>query len=336
MAVSLTPIGLHPLAYKQKFTFEISAGDWDSDGDICLGLLSVPGTMPGGSSNFWLKKRESTRALFFTAEFLHYKNFKVKEDIFDETHVHITLLKNSEFKFASYIDFIRGTLIPDPRELDLFNEEGKFTLEAIVYVTSSMKDLGKQANGYHECRMLDVMNHQESSDVKIVCKGVEFKCHRCILISTCSAFKAMLKGETAENLTNIISIEDSTPESVELMIEFLYTGVIPGIPAAVEMDLFKLANKYSHELRPLATACIYSIIENLTVENFLPTYAEIDMHGQLFPEFKVKAMQFFKKNGEQIARRDDYLKFCREFTKLSQELMVEMVASYKEIDMEEN
>merc|ERR1719427_1711647 len=165
--------------------------------------------------------------------------------------------------------------------------------------------------------MRNVMNHQESSDVKIVSNGREFKCHRNILCSVVSAFDMMLKGETAENQTSTINIGDWEAEAVKLMIEYLYTGVIPDIPTSVEMDLFKLAVKY--DLGPLAESSGYDVIKNLTVENFLPTYAELDLHGQQFPLFKCKVLEFFRKNGEQIARREEYIEFSRDFPLLSQD-----------------
>ena len=49
--------------------------------------------------------------------------------------------------------------------------------------------------------------------------------------------------------TSTISIGNWDPEA-QLMIEYLYTGVIPDIPYRIEMDLFKLAVKY--DLIPVA------------------------------------------------------------------------------------
>ena len=109
------------------------------------------------------------------------------------------------------------------------------------------------------------------------------------------------------------------------MIEYLYTGVIPDAPARIEIDLLKLAVKY--DLPLLAESCGFGVIKNLTVENFLPTYAELEIHGQEFPHFKEEAREFFKKHGAQIVKREDYLEFSRNFPELTQELFISLMES---------
>ena len=109
------------------------------------------------------------------------------------------------------------------------------------------------------------------------------------------------------------------------MIEYLYTGVIPDAPARIEIDLLKLAVKY--DLPLLAESCGSGVIKNLTVENFLSTYAELDIHGQEFPHFKEEALEFLKKNGGQIVKREDYLKFSHDFPVLTQELVLSLIES---------
>ena len=92
------------------------------------------------------------------------------------------------------------------------------------------------------------------------------------------------------------------------------------------MDLFKLAVKY--DLTPLAESCGFEVIKNLTVENFLPTYAELDIHGQVFPHFGEEALKFFKDNCAQIVKREDYRKFSRDFSLLNQQSIVSMAEAY--------
>jgi len=333
---ALQPIGLRPLAYKQTFKFEIYAEDWDKEDTIHMHLPNVPGigVVAGQCScgeDFPVggEKKESTRILTFDGGFSSYDcngidiHLLKKKEVKYETHG----LKEKKVKFETHgKPWIDHCVIQDPRQIDLFDEEGKFTLEATVYVTSRKKDLEKQAAGIHERRMKDVMNHHETSDVKIISNEREFKCHRSIICCTVPAFAMMLKGETVENQTSTIGIGDWDPEAIQLMIEYVYTGVIPDIPLRIEIDLFKLAVKYN--LTPLAESYGFEVIKNLTVENFLPTYAELDIHGQVFPHFKEEALKFFKENCAQIVKREDYRKFSRDFSLLNQQLIVSMAEAY--------
>jgi len=275
----------------------------------------------------YLEKRGSTRVLVFDADFLNEYYENVKEMSTDRVSINLHMLKNKEVRFVTHVKpYIDECLIPDPRQMDLFDEGGKFTMEVSVYVSPRKKELEKQAAGIHVRQMKDVLNHLETSDVKIISNEREFKCHRNIICCGVPAFAMMLRGETVENKTSTINIGDWDPEAVQLLIEYLYTGVILDVPARIEIELFKLAVKY--DLTPLAESCGLEVIKNLSVDTFLPTYAELDIHGQLFPHFKEDALEFFKKNCAQIVKREDYRKFSRDFSSLNQQLIVSMAEAF--------
>jgi len=326
-AISLRATVPHLLASKQKFKFVINADAWDSERDIFM-YLSVSHQLEW-KIHLWKiypTTYHPTRVMFFDAEFLNQYYDIMKEKSIDRICVDVHMRKNEEIKFEAKFaihgkpDENYECVLPDPRQIDLFDENRKFILEATVYPSSRKKDLTKLSAGIHKLQMKDILNHHQTSDVKIISNEQEFKCHRNILSCRVPAFAMMLRGETAENQTSTINIGDWHPEVVQLMIEYLYTGVIPDVPARIEIDLLKLAVKY--DLTPLAESCGFGVIKNLTVENFLPTYAELDLHGHEFPRFKEEALEFFKKNCVQIVKREDYLEFSRDFALLNQQLFI--------------
>jgi len=316
-------------ASKQKFKFVINAEAWDSERDIFM-YLSHQLEWKLHLWKIYPINYQPTRVLSFDAEFLNQYYDIMKQKSIDRICVDVLMRKNEEItyekKFEAKFD-VHGKpygnyecVLSHLTQIDLFDEDRKFILEATVYPSSRKKDVTKQAVGIHKLQMKDILNHHQTSDVKIISNEHEFKCHRNIISCRVPAFAMMLRGETAENQTSTINIGDWHPEVVQLMIEYLYTGVIPDVPARIEIDLLKLAVKY--DLTPLAESCGFGVIKNLTVENFLPTYAELDLHGHEFPRFKEEALEFFKKNCVQIVKREDYLEFSRDFALLNQQLFI--------------
>ena len=335
--LSLTPAGwaetCHHTETRQKFKFLVDRDTWGEEDELCLSLPIDKTSWPLTMDVIITKEEDNARMLSISKHELGTCNedHPMIENKSDRVIVDIQMLKNKEVKFEmmgkyyTEVDSDYKVKLPVQSQIDLFDEEGKFTMEVTVYVSSRKEELEKHAASTHENLMKDVLNHHETSDVKIISNEQEFKCHRNIISCRVPALAMMLRGETAENQTSTINIGDWNPESVQLMIEYLYTGVIPDAPARIEIDLLKLAVKY--DLPLLAESCGSGVIKNLTVENFLPTYAELDIHGQEFPHFKEEALEFFKKNGGQIVKREDYLKFSRDFPVLTQELVISLIES---------
>merc|ERR1719186_1389359 len=83
------------------------------------------------------------------------------------------------------------------------------------------------------------------ADFTIICGGREFKCHRNILASMSTVFRAMLLNlQFVEGNENSVTIEDSSPDIVETMLEFMAKGVAPRDIDEKAIDLIALANKY--------------------------------------------------------------------------------------------
>merc|ERR1719369_1699004 len=76
--------------------------------------------------------------------------------------------------------------------------------------------------------IMEIQGSKETSDVKIICEGKEFKCHRAILCARSETLKNMLLSDTIENASGIVVIKNSMVKTVEFMLSYIYTGDIPG------------------------------------------------------------------------------------------------------------
>ena len=110
-------------------------------------------------------------------------------------------------------------------------------------ITRHCVDLGK------------IFNDSSNSDVTIECGGKKFNCHKAILCARSDVFNAMISHKNMiEAMTNTVTITDMEPDTVELLLRFLYTDKVGG--SGNVDDIFKLfiaADKYN--VRDLKTGC---------------------------------------------------------------------------------
>eukprot|EP00479_Gromia_sphaerica_P012226 TRINITY_DN6353_c0_g1_i1.p1 TRINITY_DN6353_c0_g1~~TRINITY_DN6353_c0_g1_i1.p1 ORF type:complete len:93 (-),score=12.91 TRINITY_DN6353_c0_g1_i1:233-511(-) len=77
----------------------------------------------------------------------------------------------------------------------------------------------------------DAMNHLLSeglnSDVELVCGESSLKVHKCILSCRSPVFKAMFEVNMQENEKNVVEIEDVNSQTLQAMLDFMYTDQKP-------------------------------------------------------------------------------------------------------------
>ncbi|GFP54272.1 speckle-type POZ protein-like [Trichoderma asperellum] len=69
-----------------------------------------------------------------------------------------------------------------------------------------------------------LMTSGQFSDLKLTCRGKEFKIHKLVACSQSSVIATALKGDFKEAQSSVINIELFDAETVRRMVEYLYTG----------------------------------------------------------------------------------------------------------------
>jgi len=162
-----------------------------------------------------------------------------------------------------------------------------------------------------------MMESSESSDVVLVCGGKEFKCHRVIICARSEYFRGALLGPlTKEKEEGKIDIPDSTPEAVEKIIYFMYTGMIPDLSNFDEaLDVLNLADLLL--LQNLKETCGMTLAANMTADKFLSTYVCFDKLFQIQGNKTVnkriqkKMMNFFNRNTIRILEGPEWEEGCK-------------------------
>jgi len=70
------------------------------------------------------------------------------------------------------------------------------------------------------------LHQQEFSDVTLKVGHREFPCHRVILANKSPVFRRMLTSGMVEDRTGVVEIEDIEAETLEKLLEFIYSDQI--------------------------------------------------------------------------------------------------------------
>lgn len=165
-----------------------------------------------------------------------------------------------------------------------------------------------------------LLQQTEFSDVTLKIGDREFPCHRLILANRSPVFKRMLTADMLEARTREVEIEDIEVETMEKLLEFLYSGEIEVMGDQLE-NLFYAADKYA--VMGLFKICINLFGENdVTPSNAVDILLIADRHSHDRPLRKLKKRVFAWIKAERQRYMDDAI-FTREM-KRHPELMAEL------------
>jgi len=307
----------HPspsLNYREKLSWKISEESWNQPGRLRL-LLKIPlprafhghDRVRGVVSLKPSKRQAGVRKFGFATIW-------PKEVNTDDVEIGIKLiLRRGSVEVARYINQEFNVLKSDKSEsvivtknrdyinpvvMSLFDGNGEFHVEAEISIFVKGQSSDRDSFGYVSAQsefvadMSKLMSFEETSDVKVICNGKEFNCHRVILCGRSETFKRMLLGDTQEKATGKVAIKDSTVEAVDAMLRHIYTSELPSYEGQEEtLHLLQLADMY--QLDRLKFACADSIVARLTISNCISSFVTISRYFGSDPDSRV--MQQVKK-----------------------------------------
>merc|ERR1719228_2250129 len=104
------------------------------------------------------------------------------------------------------------------------------------------------------------------SDVKLLCDGKAFECHKLVLSCRSDVFEAMFTNKMVESQSGEVKIEDVKADALEIMIYFMYHDKVLD-EKMINSDLLMLADRYN--VQSLTTVCIEYLEQNLSLKNAL-------------------------------------------------------------------
>jgi speckle-type POZ protein len=114
-------------------------------------------------------------------------------------------------------------------------------------------------------QLIKALKSPSAADVTLICKEKRFPCHKVILRARSDVFDAMFSHEEmAEMKSSEVMIEDTDPDSLEQLLQFIYSDKVEGL-AANAAGLLTLADKYN--IPRLKGMCEESMCKNIEVGN---------------------------------------------------------------------
>jgi len=165
---------------------------------------------------------------------------------------------------------------------------------------------------------------EAAGDVKLICDGKEFSCHKLLLTSQSPVFRAMFAHDSKENADNVVTIEDCSQQAVQEFLVFLYHAKLrddPFTSAEVEIviGLVHLASKYQMDL--LLDSCKDLLLDIMDLDNAMKLMVVVKKYPEM-SEICDKVGCFMKKNISVIVKKEGWSEFYVNNQSLVTELLL--------------
>eukprot|EP00092_Neocalanus_flemingeri_P021734 GFUD01023577.1.p1 GENE.GFUD01023577.1~~GFUD01023577.1.p1 ORF type:complete len:366 (-),score=81.61 GFUD01023577.1:101-1042(-) len=149
-------------------------------------------------------------------------------------------------------------------------------------------------------------------DVKIICDGKEFSCHKLLLASQSPVFRAMFSQDCKENTESSVTIPDSTPEAVQEFLFYMYHGMLRHVPftsAGTDLvfGLVHLASKY--QVEELLAICKDVMIDIVSVGNVLKIMVWVDKYKTELGVISGRIFRYVRRNIEEVVKKEEWEQF---------------------------
>ena len=120
---------------------------------------------------------------------------------------------------------------------------------------------------------------KELCDVKIICNGKKFECHKLVLSCRSDVFKTMFKNEsdTAEANSGEVEIKDFDDETMKTFLHFIYNDKIVD-EKLIDTRLLHISEKYN--VRELFLLCKFHLEKNLSFKNAIDVLVSAHLTNQ--------------------------------------------------------
>ncbi|CAF3828045.1 unnamed protein product [Rotaria sordida] len=205
----------------------------------------------------------------------------------------LTLLENETLDDDKLKIYVRITIMDDA-----ITEETKYQefddSESINFTTRGLEGLVR------DFTQLLLQSPPKMSDIKIrvtilyatfdddsIQSPVIFYAHKLILAARSPVFAAMFSNRTLENTTNTIDINDLHPNTIQSMLEYIYTGKVTDIKKST-VELYRCADKY--QLEDLRLQAEMALMNSISIETSAEILLLADQHHS--KDLKSRVIQF--------------------------------------------
>ena len=160
---------------------------------------------------------------------------------------------------------------------------------------------------------------KSTCDMKIICEGKTFDCHKCVLCCQSDVFEAMfLNIETIEAISGEVEINDIQADTMETLLYFLYNEEVKETKL-INAKLLCAADKYN--LIGLMGVCTEYLKKNLCFENAVDVLVAAHLTNQ--KDLFDTTSTFVKKNEGSLKKTSTW----KEFKKTNPTIATDILSS---------
>lgn len=161
-------------------------------------------------------------------------------------------------------------------------------------------------------------------DLVLCVQEQRFSCHRNVLACTSPYFKAMFTADLTESKQTEVKLHEVEPDSVQLIIDYAYTGRIE-ITKINAQNLLAASSLF--QITPILKACAKFMETQLDASNCIGIHYFAHIHN--CTELRNKAREHIEKNFVEVSQGEEFLT-------LSEEKLSEIISSNElNVDQEE-
>ncbi|XP_043945581.1 kelch-like protein 20 isoform X1 [Protopterus annectens] len=161
----------------------------------------------------------------------------------------------------------------------------------------------------HSCKVLEGLNslrlNNAFCDVILCCGGQEFPCHRIVLASFSSYFRAMFSTDLVESKQDRVAINGVESQMIGMLVNFAYTAQVVITKANVQA-LLAAANLL--DIMAVREACCKFMERQMDEMNCLGIHCFAEAHSCV--ELQEKSMQYILQNFTVVCNQEEFLSLC--------------------------
>ncbi|XP_007891830.1 kelch-like protein 3 [Callorhinchus milii] len=167
----------------------------------------------------------------------------------------------------------------------------------------------KESN--HSNRVLDGMNslrqNQAFCDVILCCDGNEFPCHRIVLASFSSYFRAMFSTDLMESRQERVAINGVEHQMIWRLVGYAYTGQVHITKANVQ-GLLAAANLL--DIMPVCKACCKFLEHHMDETNCVGIHCFAEAHSCV--ELQARSLDYILQHFNVVCKQEEFLSLTAE------------------------
>ena len=217
-----------------------------------------------------------------------------------------TVIKASKIACRWQVKWDSGPPGSDGNYFYSMGEQGKFELK--------IENLVKSAT--QKSTISKLFLDKEFMDLKIICNGKTFECHKSVLSCQSDVFRAMfLNMDTIEAKSGEIKIDDFKVDTMETFLYYLYHQEVK--EKSVDTNLLFAADKYN--IDGLVKVCNQRLISNVSVDNCLDVLLSAHLINQ--KELFSAASDFVNQNKGKLVRTNAWKEMVETNSKLTTDVL---------------